>query len=53
MDGERLPDIPQEEPQKQEYKPRPAHQLVLAWVLAGIVLFGFHGTCYWMIFYEV
>lgn len=54
MDGERLPDPPrQEQTPQEEYRPRPVRQLVLAWVLIAIVLFGFLGTCYWMIFFEV
>lgn len=54
MDGERLPDQPrQEEAPKEPYRPRPLRQLILAWVLIAIVLFGFLGTCYWMIHYGV
>lgn len=41
------PQAPQE-----EYRPRPVWQLVLAGFLALVVLFGFLGVCYWMIFYR-
>ena len=36
--------------EKKEYIPRPKSQLVLAWVLIGVVLLGFLGMCYWMMF---
>lgn len=36
---------------KENYTPRPKKQLVLAWILIAVVLFGFFGMCYWMVFY--
>ena len=36
--------------QKGEYTPRPKSQIVLAWVLIAIVVFGIAGMCYWEIF---
>lgn len=33
-----------------EYTPRPRSQIVLAWVLIAIVVFGILGMCYWEIF---
>ena len=33
------------------YTPRPKYQIVLAWIGVAIVLFGFLGTCYWMVNY--
>lgn len=40
----------QPEKEKQEYTPRPKWQLVLAWLCAGAVAFGFLGMCYWLAF---
>lgn len=39
-----------QKPEKEEYTPRPRSQLILAWVLIGIVVAGFLGMCYWMAF---
>ena len=39
----------QEKP-RGEYTPRPKSQIILAWVLIGIVVFGILGMCYWEIF---
>lgn len=39
-----------QEPEKQEYTPRPKWQLVLAWLCAGAVALGFLGMCYWLAF---
>lgn len=39
---------PENEPEK--YVKRPLHQVVLAWFLIAVVLFGFLGTCYWLAF---
>ena len=33
-----------------EYTPRPKSQIVLAWVLIAVVVFGILGMCYWQIF---
>ena len=38
------------QPQKQDYTPRPKSQIVLAWVLIAVVVFGILGMCYWEIF---
>ena len=38
-----------EKEQRGEYTPRPKHQIVLAWVLIAIVVFGVLGMCYWEI----
>ncbi len=35
--------------EQKPYTPRPKGQLILAWVLIAVVLFGFLGTCYWMV----
>ncbi len=37
--------------QKEEYHERPVSQRILSWILIGIVLFAFFGTCYWLINY--
>lgn len=34
---------------KEEYHERPRSQRILSWVLIGIVLFAFLGTCYWLV----
>ena len=39
-----------EKEQKHTYTPRPKSQIVLAWVLIAIVVFGVLGMCYWEIF---
>ncbi len=39
-----------EKEQRGEYTPRPKRQIVLAWVLIAIVVFGVLGMCYWEIF---
>jgi len=39
--------------QKQEYRERPVIHRIVSWILIGIVLFGFLGTCYWLAFYGV
>ena len=36
--------------EKSPYTPRPKSQIVLAWVLIAIVVFGVLGMCYWEIF---
>lgn len=41
------------ENERGEYTPRPKSQIILAWILAGVVIFAFLGTCYWMMFYGV
>lgn len=44
---------PHEEPQQPElYRPHTKAQRIVAWILAGIVLFAFLGTCYWLAFYR-
>lgn len=45
---ERLTDTPQVEEEKPAYTPRPRWQIVFAWVLIAIVVFGFLGYCYWI-----
>lgn len=32
------------------YTPRPKRQIILAWVLIAVVVFGVLGMCYWQIF---
>ena len=51
QEPERLPDpvIPEQE-EKRPYVPRPRWQVVMAWVLLGIVLLGVLNLCYWEIF---
>ena len=39
-----------EQPEKQEYTPRPRYQTVIAWVLLAVVIFAILGSCYWQIF---
>ena len=39
-----------EKAQRGEDTPRPKRQIVLAWVLIAIVVFGVLGMCYWEIF---
>ena len=46
----RLPDAPEQEPEKQPYTPRPKWQVIFAWVLLGIVILGVINICYWEIF---
>lgn len=41
------PHVPEEE--KEPYTPRPRWQVVLAWVLLGIVAIGIFFYCYWQI----
>ena len=42
----------QEEMQEQTpYVKRPLFHRILAWVLAAVVLFGFLGTCYWLVMF--
>ena len=38
------------EESKKHYSPRPKWQLILAWVLFGIVVLGILNICYWEIF---
>lgn len=33
-----------------KYTKRPIGHVIMAWILTGIVLFGFLGTCYWLAF---
>ena len=49
--ADRLPDpqIPDQEEHK-PYEPRPKWQVVMAWVLLGIVILGVLNICYWEIF---
>lgn len=48
---ERLPDpVLQEPEEKHPYVPRPRWQVIMAWVLFGIVLLGILNLCYWEIF---
>ena len=49
--ADRLPDpqIPDQEEHK-PYVPRPKWQVVMAWVLLGIVILGVLNICYWEIF---
>lgn len=35
--------------QEGDYTPRPKWQIVMAWVLAGIVVLGILNLCYWQI----
>ena len=39
----------EQEQQDEVFTPRPISQNILAWVLIAVVLFGFLGTCYWMV----
>ncbi len=39
-----------EEPEKKTYTPRPRWQLILAWVLIGIMVIAVLNICYWQIF---
>lgn len=32
------------------YTPRPRSHIVMAWILVGVVVFAFLGTCYWLAF---
>ena len=41
--------LPQE-PEQKPYVPRPKWQVVMAWVLLGIVILGVLNLCYWEIF---
>ena len=36
--------------EKPHYTPRPKSHIVMAWILVGVVLFAFLGTCYWLMF---
>ena len=36
----------QQQEEKPHYTPRPKFHRVMAWILAGVVLFAFLGTCY-------
>ena len=40
----------QQQEEKPHYTPRPKSHIVMAWILVGVVLFAFLGTCYWQIF---
>jgi hypothetical protein len=40
----------QETEEKKHYTPRPKSQVVMAWVLLGVVIFAVLGMCYWEIF---
>lgn len=40
----------QQEQEKPHYTPRPKSQVIMAWVLLGIVIFAILGMCYWQIF---
>lgn len=40
-----------QEAEKQEYTERPLFHRIMSWVLIGIVLLAFLGTCYWLAFY--
>lgn len=37
--------------EKPEFHERPFSHRVISWVLIGVVLFAFLGTCYWLAFY--
>ena len=55
MDEYRSPEMleklsQEEQPQKQDYTPRPKSQVVLAWVLVVVVVLAFLGTCYWLMY---
>ena len=39
-----------EETETKKYTKRPVGHVIMAWLLIGIVLFGFLGTCYWLAF---
>ncbi len=38
----------QADKEKETYTQRPKSHVFIAWVLIGIVLFAFLGTCYWL-----
>lgn len=40
----------EQEQEKPHYTPRPKSQVIMAWVLLGIVIFAILGMCYWQIF---
>jgi hypothetical protein len=40
----------QQEKEQKHYTPRPKSQIVLAWILLGVVIFAILGMCYWEIF---
>lgn len=40
----------EEEERNRHYAPRPKWQVVMAWVLCGIVVLGVLNLCYWEIF---
>ena len=40
----------QQEDKQKKYCPRPKSQIVMAWILLGVVIFAILGMCYWEIF---
>ena len=40
----------QSDKQNEKYSKRPLGQIIMAWLLIALVLFGFLGTCYWLAF---
>ena len=40
----------QQQEEKPHYTPRPKFHRVMAWILAGVVLFALLGPCYWLMF---